>query len=59
MPSESEILTARLARMKQLLETLERECAMSAAQHQAFLKLQLDMESVRESLKLITEPTRR
>ena len=53
VPSETEILAARLARIKNLIEDLERECSDSAAQHALFLKLKQEMDAARAGLKVI------
>ena len=52
-PSESEILAARLARMKALIESLEDACSASAEQRETFLRLKQEMAAAREALALI------
>ncbi len=50
-PSESEILAARLARMKSLIDSLEKVCSDNAEQQQTFLKLKQEMAAARAGLK--------
>jgi hypothetical protein len=50
MPSESEILAARLARIKHLIDSLERACATSAKIQDTFTKLHSEMEAARDSV---------
>jgi hypothetical protein len=52
MPSESDILALRLARMKQLIEALESACSRSDEQREIFLKLKREMDAARNALKL-------
>jgi hypothetical protein len=49
-PSESEILAARLARMKILIESLEDACSDSAALRETFLTLRQEIAAAREAL---------
>ena len=51
LPTESEVLTIRLARMKYLIDALEAACAVTEEQRQAFLKLKAEMAAARETLK--------
>ena len=51
MPPEAEILAARLARMKALIESLEEVCSESAEQHDIFVKLKREMAAARKALK--------
>jgi hypothetical protein len=51
MPSEAEILAARLARMKYLIDSLEAQFAKSEAQRELFLKLRDELEAVRAAMK--------
>jgi hypothetical protein len=53
-PSESELLAARLARMKGLLDSLEMVCARSGEHRELFLKLKAEMNAAREAL--LTHP---
>jgi hypothetical protein len=56
-PSESELLTLRLARMKNLVESLEHAALDSAEQRALFLSLKQEMEAVRLALQLL-EPVK-
>jgi hypothetical protein len=51
MPSEAEILAARLARIKQLVEGLEAVCSHIPEQRESFVKLKRELDAVREALK--------
>jgi len=53
MPSESEILAARLARMKSLIDSLELACAEGAEHRELFLKLRAEMNAARGALKTV------
>jgi hypothetical protein len=53
MPTEAEILAARLARMKRLIEILDTVTSRTAEQQEAFIKLKHEMAAMRESLKTI------
>jgi hypothetical protein len=55
-PSESEILAARLSRMKGLIDALEQASAASADQRELFLKLQREMTAARTALKICHPP---
>ena len=55
-PSESEILAARLARMKGLIDSLEEVCSQSAEQQQLFLKLRAEMKAARDALAIVHPP---
>jgi hypothetical protein len=52
-PSEAELLKRRLARMKQLVESLEHECSGSAEQRATFLSLKRDLEAIRRGLQVV------
>ena len=52
-PTEAEVVAARLARMKTLIDALEGECSASAEQHQRFLTLRGELDAARKALKLI------
>jgi hypothetical protein len=54
-PTDAEILVARLARMKALIDALEAECDTGAEQHQRFLRLKGELEAARLSLQLDTQ----
>jgi hypothetical protein len=54
--SEAEILAARLARMKTLLDSLEQACSESAGQRELFVKLKQEMAAARAALKLYPPP---
>jgi hypothetical protein len=51
VPSEADLLAARLARMKALLDALEDACAESAEHRELFLKLRSEMEAARTALR--------
>jgi hypothetical protein len=51
MPTEAEILNARLARMRVLLDSLEAVCAASEEQRAIFLKLKREMDAATAALK--------
>jgi hypothetical protein len=50
MPSESEILAARLARIKHLLDSLETACATSAKIQETFATLHSEMDAARDTV---------
>ena len=50
---ESEILRARLSRMKALIESLEAVFSQSAEQRETFMKLKREVDESRKSLKLL------
>ena len=54
IPDDPELLAARLARMKPLVEALEAESA-SSAQQQTFLKLRRELQAARDALKPTSE----
>ena len=49
--TEAEVLAARLARMKTLIDALEDECSNSEEQHQRFLRLKAELAAARLALK--------
>ena len=51
MPSESELVAVRLARMKALIAELEKECAAHVDNHERFAKLRAELDAAREGLK--------
>ena len=55
-PPESEIRAIRLARMKNLIESLERVCSDSAEQRDLFLKLKQETEATRAALTIVPPP---
>jgi hypothetical protein len=55
-PSESEILAARLTRMKGLIDSLEKVCSESAEQQQLLLKLRAEMKAARDALAVVHPP---
>jgi hypothetical protein len=55
--SESEILAARLTRMKGLIDSLEKACSESAEQQRLFQKLRAEMQAAREALKVFPSPS--
>ena len=56
-PSESEILGARLARMKNLIDSLEKVCSESDEQREMFIKLRQEMAAARAVLKIVRSPS--
>jgi hypothetical protein len=56
--SEAEVLAARLARMKSMVDSLERACSESQEQHDLFRKLKQEMEAARADLKTVLPPGR-
>lgn len=52
-PSESEILAARLSRMRNLIDSLEQACSESAEQHELFRKLKREIEETRAALRTV------
>jgi hypothetical protein len=55
-PPEPELLAVRLARMKRLIDSLEKVCSDSAEQQQLFLKLRAEMQAARDALKIHPPP---
>jgi hypothetical protein len=55
-PSESEILAARLARMKGLIDSLEQVCSENLEQQNLLLKLRAEMKAARDALKVHPPP---
>jgi hypothetical protein len=55
--SEAEVLAARLARMKALVDALEQECSDSAKQSELFHKLRAEMKAARSALKVYPSPS--
>jgi len=55
-PSESDIIAARLARMKGWIDSLEKVCSESAEQQQLFLKLRAEMKAARDALTFHPPP---
>ena len=51
MPSESDLITVRLARIKVLIAELEKECAAHVSNHEKFAKLKAELDAAREGLK--------
>ena len=51
MPTEAELLDARLTRMKQLVEALEHVCSETADQHEIFMELTQEMTAVSATIK--------
>jgi hypothetical protein len=56
-PAESEILGARLARMKTLVDALEVACSEGAERRDLFVKLKQEMAAAREGLKIYPPPS--
>jgi hypothetical protein len=54
---EREILAARLARMKGLIDALEQACSESAEQSELFRNLRAEMHAAREALKVFPSPS--
>ena len=58
--SETDILASRLARMKKMIDSLERACSESQEQHELFRKLKQEMEEATAVLKTVpSQSTRR
>jgi hypothetical protein len=55
MPSESEILAARLARIKHLVDSLETACATSVRIRETFAKLHGEMDAARDTVNGMRE----
>jgi hypothetical protein len=55
MPTDSELLAARLVRMKVLIEALETACSQNTENREIFAKLIREMDAARAAL----EPHRR
>lgn len=53
MPTEPELMAVRLARMKSLVDVLERECLKSVDQRDNFLKLKRELDAARDALRII------
>jgi hypothetical protein len=51
--SEADILASRLARMKTMVDSLERACSESQEQHELFRKLKQEMDAARADLKTV------
>ena len=51
--SETEVLATRLARMKAMLESLERACSESQEHQDLFRKLKQEMDAARAALKTV------
>jgi len=54
--SEAELLSARLTRMRALLDSLERECEQSADAREKFEQLKREMATVDLQLQIIQHP---
>ena len=50
-PTDAELLTARLARMKLLIKSLERVCAQTANLRYTFHGLKSETDAIRASLR--------
>jgi hypothetical protein len=55
-PSESELMAARIARMKILVADLETACAANADNREKFLKLKAELDAARAALTLVLPP---
>jgi hypothetical protein len=53
MPSEAELLAARLVRLKTIVDSLESECAASSIAREKFAALKIEMETVRAALSTL------
>ena len=51
--TEAEILAARLARVRTIIESLEAECSQSAAAQAKFDKLKSEMDEIRRCLTIV------
>jgi hypothetical protein len=54
--SETEVLASRLARMKAMIDSLERACSESHEQQDLFRKLKQEMDAARAALKTVPPP---
>jgi hypothetical protein len=50
-PTEAEMLVARIARMKALVDALEAECHTSERAHRRFMDLKTELEALTHKLK--------
>ena len=57
-PSEAELLALRLARMKQLIDDLERECSNSAEQREKFRQLKQELKKAGRTVQPPNVPRR-
>jgi hypothetical protein len=55
-PSESEVLAARLTRIKLLIDALESACSESVEQRELFRKIKAEMKAARGTLTLVPPP---
>ena len=53
LPTEAELLAARITRIKLMLATLERECGATLDANRTFLKLKAELDVARESLRIL------
>jgi hypothetical protein len=53
MPVETEIIAARLTRIKTLIDALERVCLDSEASRDTFLQLKQELEAARISVRTV------
>jgi hypothetical protein len=58
MRSEAELVAARLARMKGLIESLEQVCACSDNEKEKFVKVKAELQAARAELEVINPPGR-
>jgi hypothetical protein len=56
VPTEADILEARFARMKVIVQSLENECAQSVEAQAKFDRLKAEMEAIRDRLRVINLP---
>jgi hypothetical protein len=55
-PTDAEFLAARLARMKHLVESLEKVGSGTEEQRELFQKLKGEMAAARDALKIVPPP---
>ena len=53
MPTEAELLAARMTRIKHLIDELDAVTGRTAEQQAAFVKLKQEIAAVHESLKVV------
>jgi DNA-binding FrmR family transcriptional regulator len=56
-PSKTEIVAARLARMKGLIDSLEEACSESDEQREMFRQLRQELAAARAALEIVPSPS--
>jgi len=59
MPSESDLLTLRLSRIKALIDTLEEVCSNSREHRETFVAIRTELTAARDGLKPVSSPNKR